>query len=178
MKEKSIDSAHFEIVEASLKDAEAIFDIQKAAWLLTYPNPAIGITLEAIHTRFKDTAARVQRWRDRLSDEHQKTWIAKRGERVVGFCSVIKTDAERRLSSIYINPDDQHRGVGSALMGQALAYLGREKDIIVDVASYNENALQFYGKFGFRVSGPVPEERLLNIGGVSLPEVDMVLKAL
>ena len=62
-------------------------------------------------------------------------------------------------------------------MEQALSYLGKDKDIVLDVASYNTNAIGFYEKYGFEIGSEIPEEDLLHIGEVALPETRMVLRA-
>ncbi len=167
-----MEESSFEVVEASLSDAEGIFIVQKACWLLTYPNAEVGITAEMIEKRFADTPTRIQRWRDRI--ESQKMWIAKQGGRVIGFCAAVKTGEEHRVASLYVAPRVQSKGVGSALMEVTLAYLGTHKDIFVNVASYNERAIRFYGKFGFDITRPVPAEQLMKIAGVPLPETEMV----
>ena len=178
MSHESRENPKVEIVEASMDDVEQIYEVQRASWLKTYPNDDLGITSEMIQKRFEDKEKRVARWRNTLGSSASKIWVAKQAGAVVGFCGVQKTEDEHRLSSIYIDPARQGGGIGSSLVAQAIAYLGREKDIVLDVVSYNENAIGFYHKHGFEIEGELPPEKLLKIGDVSLPETKMVLKAL
>ncbi len=166
----------FSLSEATSEHAEEIFRIQKKTWLATYPNKDIGVTKEMIEERFGDAEGRVQKWRDKIEGGKSKIWVAKAGTEVVGFCGVIEGAHENRLASIYVDPAQQGVGIGSALIEQALHYLGRGKDILIDVVSYNESAIAFYIKHGFVVDSSLPEEELLTIGVVKLPEIKMLLK--
>ena len=53
------------------------------------------------------------------------------------------------LSAIYVLPEYQGRGVGRQLMEQGMEWLGSNKDIILDVVSYNDKATAIYEKMGF-----------------------------
>lgn len=51
---------------------------------------------------------------------------------------------------MYVAPEAQGKGVGSKLMNQVLDWYGRDQDIYLEVVSYNQNAINFYKRFGFR----------------------------
>jgi ribosomal protein S18 acetylase RimI-like enzyme len=173
---ESIENAPVEISEASLDDAGEIFNIQKLTWLATYPNEEIGISRAAIENRFANKDGRIEKWKQTISSGESKIWIAKIANRAVGFCGVKEAPEINRLASIYVDPNQQGGGIGSKLIEFAIKHLGRSKDIILDVASYNSSAINFYQKKGFEVLGDTPGEELLNVGGVNLPETRMMLK--
>lgn len=167
-----------EVLEASPEDAESIFKVQEVSWMKTYPNEGYGITAEMLKKRFENKEGRIARWKSMIEAKSDAVWVVKEDSVVIGFCGIKKTEEEHRLASIYIDPEKQGGGVGSILITKAIAYLGREKDIVLDVVSYNENAIRFYIKHGFEVLGPTPTEDLVKIGDKALPEIRMVLKAL
>jgi GNAT superfamily N-acetyltransferase len=70
----------------------------------------------------------------------------------------------------------QGKGVGSALFNAILPHV--DKDLIVYVAPYNERAIQFYEKLGFKDTGkPFTEDRhIMPISGVTIPEMEMIIK--
>ena len=72
------------------------------------------------------------------------------------------------VKAIFVDPDVAGTGVGSALLQHALACIGKHGPIRL---TSTLNAVTFYRRFGFRVSG----ERLIEKGHVSIPAVDMVL---
>lgn len=77
----------------------------------------------------------------------------------------------------YILPEYQRRGIGKQLMNTALKWLGRNQDIYVNAASYNEKAIKFYESFGFRKSGNVPKSEVADLpSGKHIPEIEMILK--
>ena len=163
------------IEEATAEDAKGIFEVQMASWLVTYPNEELGITEDAIAERFADTETKVKRWEEILKLSKSQMWVAKNQDQVVGFCGVKHEGDLDRLSSMYVHPDQVGTGIGGRLMRNALEYLGNEKDIVLDVANYNENAISFYKKYGFEETGNRKE--CINLNGVSLPETTMILKA-
>jgi len=177
MEKETLPQSTFVITDATVEDAAGIFRIQKETWLATYPNEDIGITPEMIEERFSDIKGRVQKWKNIIEGGESKIWIIKSNDNVVGFCGVREGEEKNRLASIYVNPNQHGGGIGGQLMTQALAYLGSDKDIILDVASYNANAISFYEKHGFKVESEVHEDDLLKIGEVKLPETRMVLAA-
>ena len=90
-----------------------------------------------------------------------------------------KEDGGRKIiNSIYIEPPFQGKGIGSMLMKKALDWLGDDKDIYLEVLSYNQNAINFYKSFGFeQTDAIVPEEPNLPNLIKTLPQIEMMMKA-
>ncbi|GAC1388393.1 MAG: hypothetical protein NVSMB37_8590 [Candidatus Saccharimonadales bacterium] len=64
------------------------------------------------------------------------------------------------------------------MLHQALAVLGRDQDIYLDVVSYNHTAITFYKNFGFEpTNNAVAAEEGRPDYLKTLPQIEMVLKA-
>jgi ribosomal protein S18 acetylase RimI-like enzyme len=175
---KSID-----VREALPDDAEAMREVQRHTWIATYPNETYGITKEDIEARFREDpeTARERRERRRQSvcTAPFHSWVALEETVLIGFCLVKQDDQENLLQALYVLPDFQNKGVGKRLLQTALDWLGREKEVVLNVASYNEKALAFYRAFGFVPNGAVASSEALQLpSGVRLPEMSMVKKGL
>ncbi|KTC87688.1 GNAT family N-acetyltransferase [Legionella drozanskii] len=64
--------------------------------------------------------------------------------KIIGFIGV----AEYKIEMLFISPDVQGQGIGSALCQYAIEHLGATK---VDVNEQNHRAREFYKKIGFNV---------------------------
>ncbi len=167
---------------AKPEDAGQIVQVQRAAWLATYPNPASGITYENIAAMDFIGPERIASWQEHIAtDTDRKFWVAKDGDRVVGYCvaRVASQDRPGRLQAIYLLPEFQGKGIGKLLMQTAIDWLGRSVDITLDVATYNTAAIGFYEKLGFVKTGIESETGpRLSPGGVSIPQTEMILPKL
>ncbi len=165
------------IATATVADAADINRIQAETWLATYPNAELGITLEDITSLGLGSAERQQKWEKNLSnfDELSKGWVARDERGVsVGFCTVTKKDGRHLVRAMYVLPQAQHQGVGQQLLSVALEWLGIDKEIQLDVAAYNQPAIAFYEKNGFKkVEGVEPSIQVVFPSGRKLPEIVM-----
>jgi ribosomal protein S18 acetylase RimI-like enzyme len=164
------------ISRATEEDAKAIPQIQKDGWLSTYVNEELGITEADILSKNFDSEDRVNRWKEAINKPDTATFVAKEGDAPVGFCFVKKGEEHNHLGTLYVLSTARGKGIGTKLTEQALAYLGKEKPIHLEVVSYNDNAISFYEGFGFKrmeqienpTSGKLPS-------GVQIPEMKMIL---
>ncbi len=167
------------IREALPDDADAMRDVQHHTWITTYPNEAYGITKEDIEARFREdpitAGEKRERRRQSVSTAPFHSWVALEGLALIGFC-IVKQDAqENLLQALYVLPDSQSKGVGKRLLQTALDWFGTEKEVVLNVASYNEKAIAFYCAFGFIPYGPLPDSEAIHLpSGVRLPEIKMV----
>lgn len=174
------------MVEAATgADAEAVYRVQSQTWLDTYPNEEAGITREEIRVRVEGERSelipeKIERWKKRIEsdDKQSKVFVARVDGKVVGFTAPGFIDGQRRVGAIYVLPEAQNKGVGSSLMKQALTWHGNDEDIYLRTASYNQNAIDFYKRFGFEETGnPVIDEAAKERGITEIPEIEMILKA-
>lgn len=94
----------------------------------------------------------------------ENTWVAKVGERVVGFTAAGayrgaddgETD-EGEVYAIYVLQEFQKQGIGYALMRHSLSVLQSCRRIYVWVLRENQKAISFYEKVGFRADGAEKE---------------------
>ncbi len=156
-------------------------DVRREAWITTYANQEYNITPEDIEYRFeaKATPEEMQKSRERLAHPKpgEKWYVAKDGTLVVGFCLVINNEGRNKLSSLYVLPRYQGRGIGTALWNKGRTHLDPQRDIEVWTAVYNAKAIAFYKKLGFEETGKRMEDPWLTMkNGAIIPELQLVLK--
>ena len=171
------------IREAKPEDAEAIRDVQRYTWLATYPNEAYGITKEDIEAHFYEDPKTAERRREgrrqAICTPPFHSWIALEGTVLIGFCIIKQDDQENLIQALYILPDFQGKGAGKRLLQTALDWFGMEKEVVLNVASYNEKAIAFYQALGFVPGGPLASSEALQLPSkVRFPEIKMVRKRL
>jgi ribosomal protein S18 acetylase RimI-like enzyme len=163
------------ITEAIKEDAAGIVNVQRTGWITTYPNAKAGVTLEEIEQRFSDIDGRIQRQADRLgSNPEIQTWVAKSDDKVIAWCVASKSNNTALIDAIYVLPEYQGKGIGKKMMQIALEWLFSFSEIRLEVAIYNENAIRFYEKFGFKQSGAVDFTKHVFPSGAVIPVVTMI----
>ncbi|MEI9914071.1 MAG: GNAT family N-acetyltransferase [Candidatus Saccharibacteria bacterium] len=175
------------IEPALLQDAEAVTDVHRRTWLATYPNVEAGITEEDIRIRVDGEhdelkPLRLEQWKKSIenTDGSRAVFVARQDGKVVGFCAPGIISGQRRIGAIYVLPEAQSKGLGSQLLERAVEWHGRDEDIFLRAATYNEQAISFYKKHGFEETGRLVEDESEAVklrGAVAIPEVEMVLKA-
>lgn len=186
MTKQEAESSPVEIERAIPNDAEIICDIRDRAWVDAYPNTELGITAKDIEINAKGLHGeflprRIAYLKDKLTVADRPdgaTFVAKIEGKLVGFVDPSIEDGKRRIGAIYVAPEAQGTGIGSRLMRQALDWHGQNDDIYLEVVAYNQNAVNFYKRFGFeQTDAVVPEEPNRPDFMKSLPQIEMVLKA-
>src|SRR5205085_2233027 len=88
---------------------------------------------------------------DDLFERHEEVWLAEENDRPLGLLAIRRSQREGRevLEKLYVDPDAQNRGVGSALLDQAKAL--RPDGFVLWVFQKNEGARRFYERHGFRL---------------------------
>ncbi len=174
------------VERATPDDAGIICDIRDRAWIEAYPNPELGITAKDIEINAKGlngefVPKRIAWFKDKLAknDEDWICYTAQIDNVAVGFVVASTEDSGRKfINSIYMEPNFQGKGLGTMLIKKALDWLGDEEAIYLEVLSYNQNAINFYERFGFeKTDTVVPHEEGAPDYIKSLPQVEMVLKA-
>ncbi len=167
------------IVKAIPDDAGALSRIKQCIWLDTYQNQEFGITAEDIFAKDFLCKERVAKRADHMHvvDGINHTLVAKAGPQIVGYGRVVKTKKINEIVTLYIVPEWQGQGIGSALLKELLGWLGNHKDVRLGVVLYNEKAIHFYEKFGFKRGNAVYHDKPTFPSGRDLPELEMIREA-
>lgn len=170
------------IIDAVAKDAEAIREVSRVSWIATFPSVEHGITKEDIEHRFafktiEDKEKLLEDRRKKIADPFWHYWVAKDEDRVVGFCIARIMNEKNRLEAIHLLPWYHRQGIGTNFMEKALLWLGKEKEIVLGVAVYNEKAIRFYEKLKFKKTGKAASHEITTLpSGRFIPQIEMALK--
>ena len=159
---------NFIIREMVEEDIKQVQDVAKESWNSTYE----GIISREIQENFLSLAYNNGMLEKRL--ETTLFFVAELENDIVGFAnfSPIVREGEVELSAIYIYPDQQGKGIGTALLQECIKNLENIKEIYVDVEKENEVGKTFYEAKGLKIV----EEFDDNFDGHILKTVRMVLK--
>ena len=170
------------IQKPTKEDVENIQQVFYETWLSTYPNKEAGITVDDIEefykNRFSEKAIQ-KRLRGISNLSKDKLFlVAKDGEMVVGVCMLVKKESFNQLEAIYVLPSHQRMGVGVMFWAKAMKFFEKDKNIIVQVATYNKQAINFYKKLGFIDTGERFTEKhfKMPISGSLIPEMRLIIK--
>lgn len=95
------------------------------------------------------TEEKAFRWRDNIL-------VAKDGERVVGFVGYGPASGEEgtgEIFALYVLEEYQKRGIGYALMREALSRLEGCRVVVLWALKENDKAIRFYERVGFLPDG-------------------------
>jgi diamine N-acetyltransferase len=147
------------IRRASAADAPSLAAIGRATFAASFGHLYWPADLAA----FLAGAYELEKMRRELDDPRCAVWLAEAGSEVVGYavagpCDLPHpevTPACGELKRVYVMPGLQGGGLGSRLMGEALAWLEREgpRRLWIGVWSGNEGAVRLYRRLGFEKVG-------------------------
>jgi GNAT superfamily N-acetyltransferase len=138
------------IREAGAADLDTLFEIQKAAstaaFAHVYPPDQYAFPDEAVRTELAG----------RLARDETTYWAAEENGTAVGFVGV----SPGWIDQLYVLPDAQGRGVGSALLEAAIAHRREAGDAELRLWTLesNEAGRRFYEACGWRLA---PETRVV-----------------
>jgi ribosomal protein S18 acetylase RimI-like enzyme len=138
-------------------DAVGARKMQAESWLATYPNQEAGVSNEWVKDVTDQwlTPENLERSQQilkaALDDSTAFYRLAENGEKIVGFVhAATNDDGTKELEAIYTSPETFGSGLGQQLMDVANEWIG-DIDVTLKVAIYNERAIRFYEKNGFKV---------------------------
>jgi ribosomal-protein-alanine N-acetyltransferase len=104
-----------------------------------------------------DEAARMDEdhLRTELARAWARTWVAREKDDVIGYILTWHVADELHVMNVATRADRRRRGVGSALMREAIAYARDKqvKHILLEVRRSNAAAIALYRVFGFFAMG-------------------------
>ncbi len=175
------------INRATPADAETIVAIRSQAWLSIYPRSSLGITKADILRHIEGEhgqrlAATIAHWRNRITEEdgvHSVTFVARLSNQVVGFVGPRHHDGKQRIGTLYVSESVRGQGIGTQLLQRAIAWFNQLEDIYLYVVSYNDRAIAFYERYGFKKTeaGIFIDPFVKKRSGIDLPKIEMVLSA-
>src|SRR5699024_4674034 len=129
------------------KDMKQVQDIAKTTWHATYD----GIIPRDIQNNFLDKAYSLQMMKQRLKQPY--FFVAEVKGKVVGFSQFTVPDQQgmTELVAIYLYPDYQGIGIGSAFLKEGMKHLKDVKEIQLNVEKDNHIGRQFYEAKGISV---------------------------
>lgn len=158
-----------EISPATLDDVIGIGEAHLLSWLETYPNEDYGVTEGWIKEEFgylvksgvaangHDNGIPFRRKVIEKLDSNTLYEVAKDEDgKIQGFMHVDKKDGIVNLNAIYLTNALKGTGVAYRLMDQAVAFAGN-LPMELQVVAYNERAIKFYEKYGFK-KGEIEKE--------------------
>ncbi len=172
---------NFQILPATPDDVRGIINVLYKTWLDTYPNEELNITREAIEESYKEvlTEENIQKRIESAKNipANQKRIIAKVDGQVVGCSIMVRNEDNTQLKTIYVLPEFQGQGIGKALWNEQIKFADPDKDIIVHLATYHQDAIEFYKKIGFEDTGKrFTDEDAIKRTKLVIPEMEMVIK--
>ena len=84
-----------------------------------------------------------------LQATEEELWLCEEGDALVGVVGLEHGEVEMVIARLFVAPACFRRGVGSALVAQALAQAGGRR-VRVGTGARNAPALALYARFGFR----------------------------
>jgi ribosomal protein S18 acetylase RimI-like enzyme len=158
---------------ARLSDAAALAKVHVATWQQAYRGLLPDDFLDSLSLQ-----ASVDRWQQKLAQSAREVWVACEAERIVGFVSFgASRDGDAapagtgEVYSLYVHPTAWRRGIGSALMEQALHNLRAlgYVEATLWVLRANQQARAFYEARGFAVDGAAKVD--VNAVGIAYDDV-------
>ncbi|MBS4199037.1 GNAT family N-acetyltransferase [Bacillus sp. FJAT-49732] len=158
----------FTIREMQKEDISKIQEIAIISWNDTYR----GIIPTEIQEMFLRSAYNDEMLQRRL--EHSTIFVSEVDGEIVGFAnfSTVNEDGKTELTAIYLDPEYQGKGIGTALLKKGITTLAGAKEIYINVEKDNSIGLTFYRAKGFEFVSEFSEE----FYGYFLNTVRMVLK--
>lgn len=138
--------------EASERDIDAFADFFVTAWRQSGPNAPgfAGATDEVIaELTTRDAIC------ERIGGPERRMLLAWQDERVVGFAATRRIDVDSvELAGIIVLPSSAGRGIGTALVDEALRLMKDEpyRSMIVRTETTNDLARAFYEARGFTLA--------------------------
>ncbi|MFS0864757.1 GNAT family N-acetyltransferase [Fredinandcohnia sp. 179-A 10B2 NHS] len=156
----------FTIRKMQYEDTKQVQSIAKTTWNATYG----GIIPLEVQNNFLKSNYSDESMKLRI--ERSIVYVVEVEGKVVGFAnySTVREGGKVELAAIYLYPEFQGRGIGTALIQQAVNELEGIKKIYINVEKDNKIGMNFYEAKGFEIV----KESDVEFDGHILKQVRMV----
>ncbi|RKQ18862.1 GNAT family N-acetyltransferase [Oceanobacillus bengalensis] len=150
------------------KDISQVQHVARVSWNATYE----GIIPLDVQNNFLKNAYSDRNMKRRL--KYTTIFVAEVNSAIVGFANYSPTSNEgvTTLGAIYIYPEYQGLGIGSALLHTGIEQMGDVKEVQLNVEKNNRIGMRFYRAKGFEKIKEYED----NFDGHILHTVEMALK--
>lgn len=150
------------------EDTKQVQSIAKKTWNATYE----GIIPLEVQNNFLKSNYSDESMKQRI--ERSIVYVAEVKGKVVGFAnySTVRDGGKVELAAIYLYPEFQGKGIGTALLQQVVKELKGLKEIYINVEKDNKIGMNFYEAKGFEIV----KESDIEFDGHILKQVRMVKK--
>lgn len=139
-----------EIRRAAANDLCAVSALLAETWHATYDG-IYGVERVADVTRRWHSVEALTKG---VGKPDQAFLVAVEGDRIIGTISIGQAcGGGLKLDRLYVHPDAQGRGLGQELLAAGLGAFPVETTITLEVEPANANAIRFYERNGFVVTG-------------------------
>jgi RimJ/RimL family protein N-acetyltransferase len=130
----------FDIREMNSGDIKQVQQVAKRSWNYTYG----GIIPLEIQKSFLKSAYNDEMMQRRL--ESSFIYISEVDGKIVGFAnfSPVKEEGKTELLAIFLNPEFQGKGLGTALLNKGIKNLEGAKEVFINVEKENNIGTTFY----------------------------------
>lgn len=158
----------FIIREMKKEDTKQVQDVAQKSWHSTYE----GIIPRNIQENFLKVAYSDEMMEKRLNES--LIFVAVMENKIVGFANftTVNNAGQAELSAIYLYPNHQGKGIGTALLHRGIDVLENAKEIYIDVEKENNSGITFYQAKGCKVIKEYED----NFDGHMLQTIRMCLK--
>lgn len=139
-------------------EAGAVSALARVVWQATYP---ALISQSQIDFMLADRYG-AERIHAQLNDPRHAWWVAQINQKLVGFAHASLDGVDCKLDKLYVHPDKQRQGIGSALLASAQEWARAQhaRRLWLQVNRGNTQAIAAYQKQGFHII----ESRVFDIG--------------
>jgi len=146
------------IRETSIDDIVSVRKMQAQSWIDTYPNAEQGVSMEWVRDLtdswltpdgFEKSISFMSNIIGKPNNLH--CVAVDNNGKVAGCVHVSCIDNNQILEALYVEKKYHGKGVAQKLMNQAMGWIDLSKPIQLEVTSYNDRAIAFYQKYGFKI---------------------------
>lgn len=169
------------IERATLDDIPAYRSVQSAGWRDAYPNDDRGVLTHLVEQytaswltpeALAESREYVKKFLD--DPDHHFLYVAKDDGKIVGMTHSSHLDGKQHLEALYIDQQYYGTGLGHRMIEAALSHFDYTKPITLDAVDYNNRAIRFYEKHGFRKVPGSEHDYQTRHPELKLPSVTMI----